>query len=84
MRSDKETNVAKWGNSTGIRIPKTVADKAGLRESDLVAVKAEGPGVIVVRVVTERPTLQNLVSRITPENRHCETNWGDPRGHEIW
>ena len=78
------TTITKWGNSTGVRIPKSVADQANLHEGDSVNVAAEGPGVIVVRVVKPELTLQSLVSRITPQNRHSETDWGAPRGNEVW
>jgi antitoxin MazE len=29
-------------------------------------------------------TLDELVERITPENRHDETDWGEPEGREVW
>ncbi len=28
--------------------------------------------------------LQDLVGQITPENRHEETDWGKPKGKEVW
>ena len=28
--------------------------------------------------------LENLVSKITPENKHKELNWGEPIGKEVW
>lgn len=78
------TAVAKWGNSTGIRIPKDVAKQAGLREGDRVQVKAEAPGIITVRAVNTEPSLETLLSRITARNRHTETGWGRPKGNEAW
>lgn len=32
----------------------------------------------------EKPSLQALVARITPQNRHPEVDWGKPRGREVW
>jgi antitoxin component of MazEF toxin-antitoxin module len=29
-------------------------------------------------------SLQALVSKVTPQNRHPETDWGKPMGKEIW
>jgi antitoxin MazE len=78
------TAVAKWGNSIGVRIPKAVADQAGLHEGDTVQIEAEGPGVIVVRAVKGGLTLEDLVSRITAKNRHAETEWGPSRDNEVW
>lgn len=82
--ANPETTVAKWGNSPAIRIPKTVMERAGLREGDPVGFEVEGPGVIVVRAADEQPTLEALVSRITAKNRHSETTWGNPQGREVW
>jgi antitoxin component of MazEF toxin-antitoxin module len=28
--------------------------------------------------------LSELVARITPKNRHRETDWGQPQGEESW
>jgi antitoxin component of MazEF toxin-antitoxin module len=32
----------------------------------------------------QQPTLEELVARITDENRHPEVDWGEPVGEEIW
>lgn len=32
----------------------------------------------------EQPTLEELVARITDENRHPEVDWGQPVGKEEW
>ncbi len=31
-----------------------------------------------------RKKLENLVSKITSENKHKELNWGEPIGKEVW
>ncbi len=84
MGANIETAIAKWGNSTGIRIPKAVAERAELHEGDAVEIAAEGPGVIIVRAVKRELRLADLVSRITPKNRHSEEDWGARQGREIW
>lgn len=77
------TAVAKWGNAPAIRIPKSVMDKANLHEGDVVEFEVQSPGVIILRA-SIRPTLEDLVSAITPRNRHGETEWGEPEGNEVW
>lgn len=84
MEPPSSTAVSKWGNAPAIRIPKSVMQKAHLREGDAVQFEVQGPGVIVVRAAHIQPTLEDLVERITPTNRHRETNWGKPRGNEVW
>ena len=77
------TAIAKWGNSIGVRIPKSVAEQAGLHEGDVLTIEPDGRGFIA-RLVSDKPTLESLIARITPENRHDEIDWGPPRGHEVW
>ena len=84
MGAPIETAIAKWGNSIGVRIPRSVAEQAKLHEGDQVSVQIEGPGIIVIRAAKKEVTLDNLVSQITPKNRHGETDWGGPQGHEVW
>jgi antitoxin MazE len=73
--------VVKWGNSLAVRIPKAVAQEARMREGDAVVIKAAKNRIELLR--TERvPTLKELVAKITPENRHGETDWGPDVGKE--
>ncbi len=77
-----KSQMAKWGNSLAVRIPKTVAREAGLHEGDAVEVAARSGRVIVKRARKE-PTLKELLARITSENLHHETDWGRPTGKEV-
>ena len=63
------TNVARWGNSLAIRLPKTIAEQAGLREGESLEVKVSEAGDVVLSRTRRRYTLDELVSKITPENR---------------
>jgi antitoxin MazE len=74
--------VVKWGNSLAVRIPKTVAQEARVREGDSIVIEALD-GQIRVRRAERVPTLEELVAQITPENRYEETSWGRDRGKEI-
>lgn len=77
------TQIARWGNSLGLRLPKSVAAEARIDEGDTVEVSVKD-GVIVVRPAQATFSLHELVSKITPRNRHHETDWGKPEGHEQW
>ena len=69
--------VAKWGNSLAVRIPQALAEQAQLDEGAEVEVSVEG-GSLSIRRRPRRYTLDELVDQITPENRHEETDWGEP------
>jgi antitoxin MazE len=77
-----KAQVAKWGNSLAVRIPKAVAERARLREGDAIVIEAL-EGHIEVRPAEGVPTLEELVAQITPENRHGEIDWGPDVGQEI-
>lgn len=77
------TQVAKWGNSLGLRLPKAVAVEARITDGDMVDVVFED-GAIVIRLARPRYSLDELVGGITKANRHDETDWGAPTGRETW
>ena len=77
------TQIAKWGNSLALRLPKSVAQEARLDEGDTVHVSVDN-GAIVIRPSRPRYSLDTLVRRITPKNRHDESDWGVPLGDEVW
>ncbi len=77
------TQIAKWGNSLGLRLPKSVALEAQLDEGDTVLVSVRN-GTIMVRPTCPTYSLAELVARITPRNRHAEADWGAPVGDEPW
>lgn len=79
-----KSQLAKWGNSLAVRIPKPVAAAAKLRSGDQLELAVDGDGVLTIRKPTKEPTLEDLVRAITPENLHGETDWGPPVGKELW
>ena len=61
-----KTTAQKWGNSLAIRVPKSVAEEAGLREKDPVDIEVR-EGMLVVRPHLRRVyRLEDLVKRIHP------------------
>jgi antitoxin MazE len=54
-----------------------------LDEGDTVQVLVDN-GAIVIRPSRPRYSLDELVRRITPKNRHDESDWGGPLGDEVW
>lgn len=79
------TKVAKWGNSIAVRIPEAAARSARMRAGTSVEVLVEDQSLVVRHVQKRKPTLAELVARITPENQHGY-QWGgiEPVGEELW
>jgi antitoxin MazE len=78
-----QAQMVRWGNSLAVRIPKNVADAAQLSEGDRLVLQTESPGNLSIKAI-ERPTLGQLLERITPENVHSEINWDKRVGNEAW
>ena len=75
--------VTRWGNSLAVRIPKALAEQTQIEAGSEVELSvADGALTIRRRAPTYR--LEELLARVTPENRHDEVDWGEPQGKEAW
>ncbi len=72
----------KWGNSLAVRIPKPIADEAKLRAGDSLEIEVAAEGAVQLHRVGKTPTLAQLVTQITPENRYEEISTGPEIGRE--
>jgi antitoxin MazE len=79
-----KTQLARWGNSMAVRIPKSIAHAAKLRLGDHLELAHEGSGVVRIRKKKGTPRLTDLLREITPANQHAEMDWGAPEGQELW
>ena len=73
----------RWGNSLAVRIPKVIADEAGIREQDELEIDLVAR-VIHIKPRSPEPGLDELLAGITAENLHGETDFGRPEGREAW
>ena len=67
-----------------MRIPKAFAQQTKVKKGSRVSLTLENGRVIMKPLRRRKYTLQELVSKITPKNRHPEMVWGPPQGKEIW
>ncbi|ARR48054.1 MULTISPECIES: AbrB/MazE/SpoVT family DNA-binding domain-containing protein [Vibrio] len=61
--------IAKWGHSAAVRIPSKVLKNMDMAVGDKVEVKVFNRQIIIEPA---KPTLAQLLSQITDENRHDE------------
>jgi antitoxin MazE len=78
------TKLVKWGNSLGLRIPKSFAKEAGVQEGSAVDLSLEGDWLVIRPVKTARYKLSNLISGIRDDNLHDEISTGEAVGREVW
>lgn len=78
-----QAEIAKWGNSLALRLPRTIAADAHLHEGTTVDLKVEGQA-LVVRSARPKYKLRDLLRQFKPEHRHEEVEWGEAKGDEVW
>lgn len=80
-----ELRISRWGNSSGIRLPKAVMDELGLKPGDTVNLTVkDGKGVIEPKR-PQKITLEWIISetkRLGRENAPETVDWGADRPGE--
>ena len=78
--------VQKWGNSQGLRVPKTVLEQAQIAVGDEVDISVSKGRIVVKRAgpVRGRYALKDLLDRIPAGYRAEEAGWGPAVGREAW
>jgi len=78
------TVVKRWGNSIGVRLPKSLARELEIEEGSEVSVEARNGRIVISPLRRRRYRLAALVQGITPRNRHHAVETGKPQGKEVW
>jgi antitoxin MazE len=78
-----QVTVQKWGNSLGVRIPKSFTKDTYIQVGTEVDMSLE-KGTITMKPIKKMLSLSELLSKVTRENIHSETDSGEPIGNEIW
>ncbi|MFD1363141.1 AbrB/MazE/SpoVT family DNA-binding domain-containing protein [Lentibacillus salinarum] len=76
------TKVQRWGNSLAVRIPKEIAEQYTLEQGSDIDIQRTDDGIKLIPK-KRKPTLDDLLSQITPENQHEEIDFGKPQGDEL-
>lgn len=81
------TNICRWGNSRGVRLPKTVLDLVGLKDDDEVSLTINDDSIIIRKAREERgknyPSLAERFSGYTGDYVPKEWETGAAVGKEI-
>lgn len=76
------TEIARWGNSLAVRLPRPVADQMSITEGTPVELEVED-GRLIIRPAAPRYALDELLAGITADNLPDESFDDDPRGREL-
>lgn len=73
--------VQKWGNSLAVRIPNAVAEQLAIQQGSEMEIVVESQAIKLIPK-KKKPSLEELLAKITPENRHAEIDFG-VQGNEL-
>jgi antitoxin MazE len=79
-----QTKIKKWGNSLALRIPKSFALDANLRQNELVDISIDKEKIIITPIGKKEYSLDELLEGVSEDNLHGEFDTGVPVGKESW
>ena len=79
-----ETIIKKWGNSLALRIPKALAEEAGLHYELSVELSLLDGKLVIAPIEHPKLDLEAMLDQITEDNLHSEVNIGPAVGQEVW
>ena len=65
-----QVQLAKWGNSLGLRVPRDIAARVGFTEGVRVDIEASDDGRIIITRSRRRFTLDELLAGMTSDREH--------------
>jgi antitoxin MazE len=84
------TSIVKWGNSQGIRLPKTFLQNINISENDTVDVLIQNETIVIKKNNSKKhQTTKERILKFYGEEgiknvqKQKEINWGKPLGREI-
>ncbi|OHW63379.1 antitoxin MazE [Andreesenia angusta] len=75
--------IQKWGNSNGIRIPKSALETVHLKENDKVEIVVK-EGNIIIMPLKKHKTFEERIAGFTGEYEYEEWDTGEPVGEEVF
>ena len=80
-----EVQLKPWGNSQGIRLPKSVLNEAGFQPDDILVIKVKKGHIELLRSIKHKTLEERAAEYNGKLNLDGELNWrGDPAGNEVW
>jgi antitoxin MazE len=79
-----QTTIRKWGNSLGLRIPRSFAAEAQVEEGATVDLSIEDGRLLVRPLRVRKYSLNGLLRKVSRRNLHREVATGRAVGREAW
>ena len=76
-------SLQKWGNGTGVRIPKKVMQAAKLHINQPLVVTLQDNSIVLTPLIDENElSLESMLNGVTPDLVDGEFEWGEDAGAE--
>ena len=74
--------IRSWGNSQGIRIPKEIMNRRGLKVSDILDIAVEKDTIIMKKSFVHR-SFEDRLAEYDGKISVADFDWGEPAGREM-
>ncbi len=75
--------IVKWGNSQGIRIPKSIMKECGIGLNEDLLISVNGDKIIIERAFRHRTLEERAAEYGGDLGPYEEFDWGVPMGREV-
>ncbi|KDE61732.1 AbrB/MazE/SpoVT family DNA-binding domain-containing protein [Fusobacterium necrophorum] len=76
--------ITKWGNSQGLRLPKTLLEMLQWKNDDIVEIVVENNQLSIKKIEKKkRKSIQELFSEYEGEYQKLDMNWDNSMGKEF-
>jgi antitoxin MazE len=86
-----KTTLQRWGNSQGVRLPKSIVESLGIAvgASVMVEISRDSSQITITPMSASRPIrgrhrIEDLIAASSPKAFDSKTNWGKVVGKEVW
>lgn len=79
-----QVSLQRWGNSQGIRIPKSIVNEMNLDKNQKFDLTMEDEKIILTKQQENFSLIKELFENYETDKTQSEFDWGSPKGNEIW
>lgn len=79
-----EARIQKWGNSDGIRIPKSILKSLNIKTNDILNIEQQDDKIIISIPKKRKVSLAEKFKEYKGKNLAKDFSWDESVGKEIW
>ena len=79
-----EARLQKWGNSAGIRIPKSILNSLNIKINDILDIEQNDEKIIISISKKKKISLEERFKNYNGKNLSKDFSWDERQGKEIW